>query len=422
MNRLNAPERTIPNTRHAVRDRDAYEVRAVEKRVPPNARDAIWNNNRLDTSTFHSGDGFSIFTEGQFCFFLCFCFGFCRLCFGFCFCLCFGFCLHFSGDLRPDFLFTDDLATVGQVPLFHIFIREVARDRDACEVLAVQKCALPNARHAVRDRDACEVLAARKRAVSNTRYAVRDRDACEVLAEGKRAIPNARDAVRDRDACEVLAAQKCPLSNARHAVRDRDACEVLAAQKCALPNARHAIANRHARELGAARKRAIPNARNAVRDRNACEGGAAGKRVIPNTCHAVRDRDACEVLAEGKCVSPNTCHIGRDRIATGKVFRGTDQSLVLFVDQAPIRQGFKCGTVSDLFYSAESIFTDFCNAVRDRDALEGGAALKRKPSNACYTVRDRIISGKTGRGIEQFFLFVVDQYTTSVHREDRIFG
>ena len=84
-----AGKREIPNARDAVRDRDACERFAAIKRFFPNARHAVRDHNRFDTFSFHSGDGFSIFTEDQFCFFLCFCFGFgIRFRIGFCLCFC----------------------------------------------------------------------------------------------------------------------------------------------------------------------------------------------------------------------------------------------------------------------------------------------------------------------------------------------
>ena len=62
---------------------------------------------------------------------------------------------------------------------------------------------------------------------------------------------------------------------------------------------------------------------------------------------------------------------------------------MLLIDQSPIRQDFKRWTVSDRFYPLKGIFVDSGDAVRDRDAREGGTPKKRPTPNARDAVRDR---------------------------------
>ena len=259
------------------------------------------------------------------------------------------------------------------------------------QTVTVKKCIIANIRNGVRNCDALQTLAAIKCLIFNLGNAFRDRDLCQIGAFGKCIIANTGDTLRDRDLRQIGTSGKSIIANTGDALRDRDLRQIDTSGKSIIANTGDALRDskrrvRPARGIGhnhflifavydAAHGAVI---RVFLCNGNVCQAGTPGKSTFDKG-HITRELDVGQGGAAGKSADDflNTvreCH----SCQCGAIFKCT-----VHAGHAARNRDTGQGSAS-----GKSIFTDFCNTVRNRHICQIMTAVKSKPSNARNAVID----------------------------------
>ena len=237
------------------------------------------------------------------------------------------------------------------------------------QTVTVKKCITANIRNGVRNCDALQTLAAMKCLIFNLGNTFRDRDLCQIGTSGKSIIANTGDALRDGDLRQIGAFIKCTATNAGHALRDRNLRQIGTSGKSIIANTGDALRDgkrrvRPARGIGhnhflifavydAAHGAVI---RVFLCNGNVCQAGTPGKSTFDKG-HIMRELDVGQGGAAGKSADDflNTvreCH----SCQCGAIFKCT-----VHAGHAARNRDTGQGSAS-----GKSIFSDFCNTVRNR--------------------------------------------------------
>ena len=230
------------------------------------------------------------------------------------------------------------------------------------QTVTVKKCITANIRNGVRNCDALQTPAAIKCLIFNLGNTFRDRDLCQIGAFGKCISANTGDALRDRDLRQIGTSGKCIIANTGDALRDSKR-RVRPARGIghnhflifAVYDAAHGavirvfLRNGNVCQAGTPGKSTFDKER-FTRDLDVGQGGAAGKSA-DDCLNTVRECHSCQCGAIFKC-TVHAGHAARNR-DTGQ------------------------GSAS-----RKSIFSDFCNTVRNRHIFQIVTAAKSKTSNA----------------------------------------